>query len=111
MENIDFAQKLVDYLNSLAKIDRNAITALIETRVPCNDDLANHPTVQCHVDENNNAVNKANVGLLGIINGFIGEGVICACYDDNWTLTRFELLKNIEETRFELKNIEGSTND
>lgn len=63
------------------------------------------------VDENNNAVNKANVGMLGIINGFIGEGVICACYDDNWTLTRFELLKNIEETRFELKNIEGSTND
>src|SRR5574343_1660981 len=103
METIDFAQKFVDYLNGLIKIDRNAITALIEARVPCNDDLANHPTVQCHVDafcidENNNAVNKSNIGILGIINGFIGEDVICACYDDNWTLTKFVLLKNIQET-------------
>ena len=61
------ADDVIRYLNELVEIDPLAIRALMCTRIPCNEALANHPTVQvsewpegCHV------------GVIGIINGLFG---------------------------------------
>lgn len=75
--------ELVSFLNELVALDADAVTALFENRVPCNEALADHPTVQIVV----NAENKYTVGLLGIINGMFGVdgrgiGQIGAVYSD-----------------------------
>lgn len=60
-------EEVVAFLNELVVIDRAAMTALVETRVPCNEALADHPTVQVSCREDG-----ARVGLLGILNGLFG---------------------------------------
>lgn len=52
--------------------------ALVESRVPCNDALADHPTVQVGEGPGGRPV----VGLLGILNGLVSDGLLCAVYDD-----------------------------
>ena len=59
--------KAVAYLNELIEIDGAAIGALIENRVPCNQSLAEHPSVQVSGEYDN-----FKVGLLGILNGLFG---------------------------------------
>lgn len=92
-ENVD---QVVAFLNSLVALDREAMDRLVETRVQCNKDLADHPTVQVMEDDEGNAV----VGVLGIINGIIGTqpewahkpgyGYIAANFDDkSGKLTNF----------------------
>lgn len=61
------AKELVEFLDSLAKIDPVAMGALIAARVPHGPALQDHPTVQ---------VGDGVVGLLGIMNGYAGV------YDD-----------------------------
>jgi hypothetical protein len=56
-----------ELLNELLSIDRQAVSGLIATRIPCNDLLADHPTVQV-VTENG----QCKVGFLGILNGLFG---------------------------------------
>lgn len=75
--------RAIELLNELIALDEDAVTALFENRVPCNEALADHPTVQIVV----NAENKYTVGLLGIINGMFGVdgrgiGQIGAAYSD-----------------------------
>jgi len=81
-------QALIDrtiaFLNELKDADPQAVKALIETRVPCNDALANHPTVQVQAREDETGY---AVGLLGVLNGLIGAdtdgwGFICVKIDD-----------------------------
>jgi len=55
--------ELIGFLDSLAKVDPVAIGALIAARVPCNDALSDHSTVQ---------TGDGEVGLLGILNGYAG---------------------------------------
>lgn len=84
-ENID---KVVAFLNELVSLDREAVEHLIEKRVQCNKDMADHPCVQVREDEDGNSV----VGLLGVINGLVGTqpngakkpgwGYIAASFDD-----------------------------
>lgn len=62
--NLDAA---IEFINELIETDREAITALWQNRVPCNQALADHPTVQVG-EENGRFV----VGLLGILNGLFG---------------------------------------
>jgi len=62
-------EEVIDFFNSLYEYDSKAIKNLIESRVSCNEKMANHPTIQVS-DENNDANYK--VGLLGIINGLFG---------------------------------------
>lgn len=73
-------------LNEAVRADPDAVLALMEHRVPCNDDLGDHPTIQVRVinpppaPPNADATNPAilappktcEVGLLGIINGIFG---------------------------------------
>jgi len=57
----------IELLNELLILDNNAIGALVANRVPCNELIADHYSVQ--VEQRNGGF---NVGLLGIINGLFG---------------------------------------
>jgi len=70
--------KLCEYLNQLLLIDRDALALLVESRVPCNSDLAHQPNIPIHMG----ADSLPQVGLLGILNGMLDNGRICAVYDD-----------------------------
>jgi len=95
------------FLNALVKeVDADAIKALIETRVPCNTALADHPTVQVHlkghdnqdVDQIPEAEREWQVGFLGILNGLFGRygenpkkgwGQIAAVFEEDGALSGF----------------------
>jgi hypothetical protein len=80
----------VDTLNSAFLADPNAMHALVCNRVPCNQQLADHPTVV--VDENRTlgADGCATVGALGLLNGVlvaIGLPLVVAKFveaDEDW---------------------------
>jgi hypothetical protein len=61
--------EVVRILNEALATDVQAISALVAARVPCNEALADHPTIQVGTHD---GVTK--VGILGIINGFFGIG-------------------------------------
>jgi len=65
--------EVITYLNELITIDTLAMAALIANRVPCNYEMAIHPTVQVHTQHGGYLV-----GLVGIINGMFGVD------DNNW---------------------------
>lgn len=54
-------------LNEAVEKDREAMRALIFNHVPCNDALADHPTIQ--VKDRNG---ETSVGFLGVLNGLFG---------------------------------------
>ena len=92
-EKIELAQSLINYLNELVKLDRDAVHTLIETRICCNQELSDHPTVQVSKPKDSEI---CSVGLLGILNGFVGVddqqwGYIAANFDDDGRLTGFDL--------------------
>lgn len=92
------AAELVAYLNQLLELDRPAIAALVANRVPCNEDLGLHPTVQVGYQHG-----SYHVGLLGVLNGYLGvhdngRGALAAVFLEDGgpeatgaTLARFEL--------------------
>lgn len=58
----------IDVLNRINELDSTVLPQLIKYRVPCNEALADDPTVQV-----GKLMDGAwEVGLLGIINGFFG---------------------------------------
>lgn len=80
----------IEFFNSLIQLDHVALRFLVECRVPCNEALAVHPTVQVV-----GAEEQAYVGVLGVLNGLFGVdddgwGGITAVFEDDGTLTRFE---------------------
>lgn len=81
---------IIAFLNSLVEVDSNAINLLVGTRVPCNEDMADHPTVQVGMGDSGLPV----VGILGVLNGYCGirsdyNGPIMAVFEDDGTLIRF----------------------
>ena len=94
---------LIAFLNSLVAIDPYAMAELLCIRVPCNQALADHPSVQVAAGGERSgytfiAPNTFRVGMLGVLNGFCGTlddgprkgwGPIAAIYDDG-KLLRFE---------------------
>ena len=99
--DLELAQIVVDFLNELAEIDRPAVAALIANRVPCNEELADHDTVQVSAQHGG-----FHVGMLGLLNGLCGAkedsaGVIGAIFEDGANggyrdLLRFEVLQSQE---------------
>lgn len=57
----------MELLNSALAADPEAMRELLAARVPHNNALAEHPTIQCGMDGP-----IPGVGLLGIINGMFG---------------------------------------
>ena len=88
------AEDAVALLNEAVKLDPEAMHALVASRVPCNDEFADHPTIQ--VLDLDRKGNKPVVGLLGILNGLFGirengQGYLAASVDDDGKLTGFML--------------------
>lgn len=91
MQNNVLADHIINVLNELVALDREALGKLIETRVPCNQALTDHPTVQVFKSA---PEEPAVVGMLGILNGLAGVdsdgwGFIAASFDDQGQLVKF----------------------
>ena len=70
--NQQLTEQIIVYLNQLLQTDPQAIANLIHHHTPCNQALAQHPTVQVR----GYGPIAPTVGLLGILNG------LCGTYDD-----------------------------
>jgi hypothetical protein len=77
------AEHVVKCLNEYFQIDPEAIKALFAHRVPVNEALADHPTVQV------TAGDPSTMSILGLLNGIVGTipgtdsiGYVCGDYDD-----------------------------
>ncbi len=89
-------------LNEMHALDPTVLPAMIENRVPCNAELADHPTAQvCALSEfpDNGSSKSFEIGLLGVLNAIFGinskgSGYISAVYadkaQDGDKLLRFE---------------------
>lgn len=76
-------KRIVKLLNEALKLDSDCIENLCLNRVLCNKDIADHPTIQ--VIENQKT-KKFNVGLIGLLNGFVGpKYVIQMAFDEGNT--------------------------
>lgn len=85
---------LIAFLNELVAIDPYAIAELLCVRVPCNQAMADHPSVQVQGSDGSVtyiAPGTHRVGLLGVLNGYCGTiesgdhagwGPITAEYED-----------------------------
>ena len=85
--------RAIEVLNEIVKLDPKAAHDLVEYRVPCNMALGDHPSVQVVQGDEGLAV-----GLLGVLNGIFGTdengwGTLCAVFEDDGTLVRFERTK------------------
>jgi hypothetical protein len=58
---------VIGFLNKINDLDPSVLPALIAYRVPCNEELGEHPTVQTGKTEDG-----YEVGILGILNGLFG---------------------------------------
>lgn len=82
----DYLVVFLQVLNEAYAADPAAIHALICNRVPCNQALADHPTIQVEVNRVAAGESYA-VGMLGVINGLVeattGERVAVMWSDDD----------------------------
>lgn len=86
---LEVADQMIKFLNGLVALDPRAMHQIVETRVPCNQALADHTTVQVRERDGHFAV-----GILGILNGFVGTdtdgwGFVCAVYGGDGRLVKF----------------------
>jgi hypothetical protein len=114
------APAMVRKLNELATLDPHAMYALVEHRVPVNEDLANHPTMQVSIVPSSTVPVGASeparpryiAGMLGVLNAvyglhssgpYAGSGAIVAHVDDEAKTVSFsfrdydDALPSIEE--------------
>lgn len=91
-------KETVEFLNSLIKVDSSAINALFSSRISCNEEMANHETVQVMARDG-----FFQVGMIGVLNGLFGIdksgwGHIIADYEDG-KITKFNMLKSTTKDR------------
>lgn len=67
-KQIELAKKIAAFLNDTLEIDPAAIATLCGMRIPCNQKLADHPTIQVRAEQDG----SFSVGLVGLLNGLIG---------------------------------------
>lgn len=88
------ADDLIAFLNEILNTDPDFMQQLVDHRLPCNQLLADHPTLQVGAGMEHRRV----AGVLGLLNGFIGTidegprqgwGAIAAIYQGG-RLTSFE---------------------
>ena len=65
-------EKALAVLNEMVDADPVAARALVEARVPCNDELAHHATIQVQGDKQPDGSLRCSVGFLGALNGLFG---------------------------------------
>jgi hypothetical protein len=100
MNSIELADELIARLNKLIEDPavRDDIGRLVEARIECSNQTAEHPTIQAQTE-----AGRAVVGFLGVLNGLVGTiptgkltgyGYIAAYVDDDNKLVRFERTDN-----------------
>lgn len=104
-EKVRLALNICDFLNELVNLDRSAVQQLVAQRVPCNEGIANHPTVQVPMDEELSPC----LGLLGVLNGLIGGGYIVAVYDDDNSQLQYFLARLGSEDMGNAKRAEAES--
>lgn len=67
--NKDITDITINFLNELLKLDPSLVHHLMEFRVCCNQEIAEHPTVQ--VKEALDG--ELSVNFFGILNGLLGK--------------------------------------
>jgi len=94
MNNLNIPVKdIPEFLNSLLKRDPQAISSLVDFRVPSNVEIQNHPFVT--VNE------EGSLGIMGILNGLLSLQMsekirIAAQYDQEGEgVSRFFLIDSI----------------
>lgn len=85
-------KNVCDLMNELLTLDPDCVQKLVNTRIQCNSQIADHPTVQVQQFKRDK---YPKVGLLGILNGFFGirkdgMGSICIETDDKGKVLRFK---------------------
>jgi len=98
----DPIRRAVAVLNEALERDPQAITALVNLRVPCNERLAGHPLIRVGVHGG-----ETRVGVLGLLNGALGaspSGVIGAKgrLDAEGRLAIIECFVDLREDRTDL---------
>lgn len=70
---------VIDFLNDLVEKDEHFVRMLVRTRVPCNQAIADHPTVQVGERSESSklllgdgAERPYEAGFLGVLNGLFG---------------------------------------
>lgn len=94
-------QDVVDFLNKLLEVDRAAMDALFSVRVPCNNAMVGHPTVQISRIMSAGRMGPFThlVGIMGILNGIFALddpevwGCIAMEVDEKHMITGFRLLE------------------
>lgn len=86
------AEHIVECMNDLFCNDPTAIQALMEHRVPCNEDLAKHPVCQVLLLTGCDY----RVGLLGVLNALCGvddrgTGPVAANYEDTFNVESIDI--------------------
>jgi len=77
------AEQIVDLLNEIHALDPKVLKPLIETRVPCNQAIVDHPTITV---DGESPTGPCTVGLLGILEGIAGiDGKLIAMRSDQKT--------------------------
>lgn len=95
----DPIDKAINLLNTALSLDPQGMTDLINMRVKCNKDLANHPTIQSGQYQN-----EHRVGFLGLMNGALSDsptGVIGAEGPLDEATGRFTRIKRFVDLRRE----------
>jgi hypothetical protein len=86
-------EEAIEVLNRIHEADPTVMPALIQLRVPCNEAVADDPTVQVY----GGTGMEPTVGILGVLNGVFGcrpettRGYIGAQYAPNGELIGFVL--------------------
>lgn len=103
--------EVIEILNEAIKLDTPAIAALIANRVPCNEGLADHPSIQCGSQHGGYWV-----GMLGVINGLFGVdehgwGAIASVFEEDGSpdgrrLVRFGRNKLVFEESQQARHID-----
>lgn len=86
--------EVLDLLNEACMLDLEAMNALVNARVDCNKELADHPTIQVRAFKDEGF----QVGLIGILNGIFGisedgVGAIAGMFDDDRNLISFKRIR------------------
>lgn len=66
-------EEAIKTLNEAVEADKAAMLELLNFRVPINEKLAKHPTIQCSTYRPEDQKTGYSVSLLGIINGIFGK--------------------------------------
>lgn len=84
-------------LNRLLELDREAITALCDARVPVNEALSTATDIELQDVVVGDRDGKVTLGMIGVLQGLCGTKRICAVYGPDGLISRFEPWQAPEE--------------